>query len=166
MLSSVVSFDPIYGSSLLTTAQNSELRVYDPHNWSKPALLLKHPHRHFQHMTNIRASWHPFYEDLCIIGRYAETNDTDKTRYVDVVDVRKGEVVGQLYDPAADKITVVRLIVLCIVLVLILCFYRLANSIKMVTFLQLEWVSKAHFQVNCCIQTLYTTVNCNKTLTC
>ena len=103
----LATFDPIYGSSLLTTAQNSELRVYRSHNWEEPALVMNHAHRHFQHMTNIRASWHPFHEDLCVVGRYAEVDDPDKTRSVDVVDTRKGKVVGQLYDPAAHQITVV-----------------------------------------------------------
>ena len=49
-----MTFDPVYGSRLLTTAHNSELRVYDSHNWEKPTLTIKHPHRHFQHMTNIK----------------------------------------------------------------------------------------------------------------
>ena len=109
-----VSFDPIYGSSLLTTAHNNEIRVYHSHSWEQPAMLMKHPHRHFQHLTNIRASWHPFYEDLCLIGRYPDSGDADQTRCVDVVDTRKGEVVGKLYDPVAHQITTVRMISSCI----------------------------------------------------
>ena len=41
------------------------------------------------------------------MGRYADVDDPDKTRSVDVVDTRKGVVVSQLYDPAAHQITVV-----------------------------------------------------------
>lgn len=52
----IVTFDPVYGSRLLTTAHNSELRVYDSHNWEKPTQIIKHPHRHFQHMTNIKVT--------------------------------------------------------------------------------------------------------------
>ena len=33
-----VTIEPIHGSSLLTTTQNNELRVYHSHNWKEPAL--------------------------------------------------------------------------------------------------------------------------------
>ena len=57
-----------------------------------------------------KATWHPFYEDLCVIGRYAENVDLDKTRCVDVIDLQKGFVVAQFYDPLFSQIMVVSLI--------------------------------------------------------
>ena len=97
---------------MLTTAQNSELRVYQSHNWEEPTLVMTHGHHHFQRMTNIRATWHPFYEDVCVVGRYPEKEDPDQNRCVDVIDTNKGKVVGQFYDPAAQQITVVRTLLL------------------------------------------------------
>eukprot|EP00731_Ephydatia_muelleri_P028302 Em0019g1175a len=98
-------FDPLHGSRILTTAQNSELRVYDSYNgWEVPTVVMRHPHRHFQHMTHIKASWHPIYEDLCMVGRYPEAGDADKTRCVDLVDLRDGTVVGSFYDPSVKGI--------------------------------------------------------------
>ena len=47
-------FDPIHGNRLLTTAQNSQLRLYDSHSWDTPTLIMSHPHRPFQHMTHIK----------------------------------------------------------------------------------------------------------------
>lgn len=102
---SSANFDPLHGSRILTTAQNSELRVYDSYNrWETPTIVIRHPHRHFQHMTHIKASWHPLYEDLCIIGRYPEAADADKTRCVDLIDLRDGTVVGSFYDPSVKGI--------------------------------------------------------------
>ena len=98
-------FDPLYGSRILTTAQNSELRVYDSFNgWEAPTVVVRHPHRHFQHITHIKASWHPLYEDLCVVGRYPEAGDADKTRCVDLIDLRDGGVVGSFYDPSVKGI--------------------------------------------------------------
>jgi DNA damage-binding protein 2 len=102
-----VYFDPLYGSSLLTTSQNNEIRVYHSYNYENPALVLKHPHRNFQHMTHIKATWHPLYEDICIIGRYADADDPDKTRCVDIVNLKESAVVGQFYDPSAKQIMTV-----------------------------------------------------------
>ena len=93
-------FDPIFGSRILTTAQNSELRVYEAHRWDEPSAALSHPHRSFQHMTRIRATWHPVFEDLCVVGRYPEKGSPDQTRGVDVVDLRRREVVGMFYNPS------------------------------------------------------------------
>lgn len=103
-------FDPIHGSSLLTTTQNNEVRVYQSYNWEEPTFVITHTHRHYQHMTNIRATWHPLYRDLCIVGKYPEQDDPDQSRYIDVIDTKEGKIVGQLYDPAAQQITVVRMV--------------------------------------------------------
>lgn len=50
----IAYFDPIYGSRLLTTTQNSKLCVFDAHNWETPSLTMTHPHRNFQHITHIK----------------------------------------------------------------------------------------------------------------
>ncbi len=97
-------FDPIFGSRLLTTAQNSELRVYDPNNFSEPAVVVKHPHRHFQHMTDITASWHPFYENLCVLGRYPARDDKDQTRCIDLMDLESGQRLGYLHSSSLKGI--------------------------------------------------------------
>ena len=97
-------FDPIYGSRILTTSQNSELRVYDPHDWSEPTNVMEHPHRHFQHITDIQATWHPLYDDLCVVGRYPASGDPDQTRTVDLIDLGSGKQVGSFYSSSAAGI--------------------------------------------------------------
>lgn len=98
-------FDPIHGSRLLTTAQNEEIRVYDSHNgWEEPTVTVNHPHRHFQHMTDIRATWHPLYADLCVVGRYPRKEDDDKTHSVDLIDLVSGQRVGYFYSPHLSNI--------------------------------------------------------------
>ena len=98
-------FDPIHGSRLLTTAHNEEIRVYDSHNsWEHPTVVAYHPHRHFQHMTDIKATWHPLYADLCVIGRYPRKDEEDKTRSVDLIDLVLGTRVGQFYSPHLSNI--------------------------------------------------------------
>lgn len=94
-----------HGSRLLTTAHNEEIRVYDSHNmWEEPTIIVDHPHRHFQHMTDIRATWHPLYSDLCVIGRYPRKEDEDKTRSVDLIDLVSGQRVGYFYSPHLSNI--------------------------------------------------------------
>ena len=97
-------FDPIHGSRILTTTQDSELRVYDSHDWSRPSAVVKHPHRHFQHITPIQAMWHPFYENLCVVGRYPANEDDEQTRCVDLMDLETGERVGYFYSPHVSGI--------------------------------------------------------------
>lgn len=93
-------FDPILGVRLLTTSQNGEIRVYSPHDlWQNPTSVIVHQHRNFQHMTDIKATWHPLYDDLCVIGRYPMKEDKDQNRTVDLIDVEKGETVGCFYNP-------------------------------------------------------------------
>ena len=99
-------FDPIYGSRILTTSQNSEMRVYDPHDWCKPTIVVEHPHRHFQHLTDIKATWHPIYDDLCVVGRYPALGDLDQTRTVDLIDLKGGERVGSFHSSSAAGIIV------------------------------------------------------------
>ena len=94
------TFDPHTGSRLLTTAQNSVLQVHDASsNWETATVVVSHPHRHFQHMTDIVATWHPLHQDLCVVGRYPEKTDEDQTRTVDLIDLETGSggrVVAQL----------------------------------------------------------------------
>ena len=91
-------FDPISGVRLLTTAQNEEIRVYDSHNlWKKPTFVISHPHRNFQHMTDIKATWHPLYDNLCVVGRYPKRENPDQSRTVDLIDLGTGKRTGYFY---------------------------------------------------------------------
>ncbi|XP_077532944.1 DNA damage-binding protein 2-like isoform X1 [Haemaphysalis longicornis] len=83
-------------TSLLTTDQKNELRVYTGPVWQKP-LVIPHPHRQFQHVTPIQASWHPV-ENLVVVGRYPDKNfcATDQTRGIDVFDGGTGEPLGKV----------------------------------------------------------------------
>lgn len=83
-------------TSLLTTDQKNELRVYTGPMWQKP-LVIPHPHRQFQHVTPIQASWHPV-ENLVVVGHYPDKNfcATDQTRGIDVFDGGTGEPLGKV----------------------------------------------------------------------
>ncbi|KAM4617770.1 DNA damage-binding protein 2 [Discoglossus pictus] len=100
-------FSPWDGAKLLTTDQHSEIRVYSASDWSKPLHIIPHPHRQFQHLTSIKATWHPRY-DLIVAGRYPDPlfpgYKADELRTVDVFDGQTGNVVCQLYDPYASGI--------------------------------------------------------------
>lgn len=98
-------FDPIRGTRLLTTAQNGEIRVYDPHNlWRDPTCVVKHAHRNFQHMTDIRATWHPIHDSMCVVGRYPGKDDPDKARTVDLIDLKTGTECGRFCSPCTSGI--------------------------------------------------------------
>uniref|UniRef100_A0A6I8SLC3 DNA damage-binding protein 2 n=1 Tax=Xenopus tropicalis TaxID=8364 RepID=A0A6I8SLC3_XENTR len=100
-------FSPWDGAKLLTTDQHSEIRVYSACDWAKPQHIIPHPHRQFQHLTAIKATWHPRY-DLIVVGRYPDPlfpgYMSDELRTVDVFDGQKGNIVCQLYDPYASGI--------------------------------------------------------------
>ncbi|XP_069479262.1 DNA damage-binding protein 2 isoform X2 [Ambystoma mexicanum] len=100
-------FSPVDGSKLLTTDQHSELRVYSSCDWNKPQHVIAHPHRQFQHLTAIKATWHPRYE-LIVVGRYPDPkfpgHTADELRTVDVFDGNSGKMVCQLHDPNAPGI--------------------------------------------------------------
>lgn len=83
-------------TSLLTTDQKNELRVYTGPVWQKP-LVIHHPHRQFQHVTPIQASWHPV-ENLVVVGRYPDKNfcATDQIRGIDIFDGGTGEPLGKI----------------------------------------------------------------------
>ncbi|XP_061138203.1 DNA damage-binding protein 2 isoform X1 [Syngnathus typhle] len=92
-------FHPSDCSKLLTTDQYNEIRVYSSSDWAKPQQIIQHPHRHFQHITPIKATWHPVY-DLIVVGRYPDDRICqDDQRTIDIFDSNTAELVCQLYDP-------------------------------------------------------------------
>uniref|UniRef100_A0A8C6D0L4 DNA damage-binding protein 2 n=1 Tax=Moschus moschiferus TaxID=68415 RepID=A0A8C6D0L4_MOSMO len=95
------------GAQLLTTDQKSEIRVYSACRWDCPPSLIPHPHRHFQHLTPIKASWHPRY-NLIVVGRYPDPNfkscSPHELRTIDVFDGSSGKIMYQLYDPESSGI--------------------------------------------------------------
>ncbi|XP_072842127.2 DNA damage-binding protein 2 isoform X3 [Pogona vitticeps] len=100
-------FSPIDGAKLLSTDQYNEIRVYSSSDWSKPQHLIPHPHRQFQHLTPIKATWHPRY-DLIVAGRYPDPHfpgyTSNELRTVDIFDGNSGEMVCQLHDSNASGI--------------------------------------------------------------
>ncbi|XP_033004428.1 DNA damage-binding protein 2 isoform X2 [Lacerta agilis] len=100
-------FSPTDGAKLLSTDQYNEIRVYSSSDWSKPQHLISHPHRQFQHLTPIKATWHPRY-DLIVVGRYPDPKFPSYTvgelRTIDIFDGNSGEMVCQLHDPNASGI--------------------------------------------------------------
>ncbi|XP_007431630.1 DNA damage-binding protein 2 [Python bivittatus] len=100
-------FSPTDGAKLLSTDQHNEIRVYSSSDWSKPQHSISHPHRQFQHLTPIKATWHPRY-DLIVVGRYPDPKfpgyTADELRTVDIFDGNSGEMVCQLHDPNASGI--------------------------------------------------------------
>ncbi|KAI9105515.1 WD40-repeat-containing domain protein [Phlyctochytrium arcticum] len=74
------TFSPLAPYSLLTTSQDSVCRLYsDPLNTPRVTAILPHPHRPFQHLTAIRASWSPVMPDLFVVGRYPDTASDRRT---------------------------------------------------------------------------------------
>ena len=101
-------FDPLTGTRLLTTSQNGQLRVYDSHDqWSKPTITTEHAHRHFQHLTDITATWHPLYDNICIVGRYPRPNVDDPIRGIDLINLNTGAKEGHIYSPHVTGIVCV-----------------------------------------------------------
>ncbi|XP_042562366.1 DNA damage-binding protein 2 [Clupea harengus] len=92
-------FNPTDSSKLLTTDQGDEIRVYASSDWSKPEHIIQHPHRHFQHITSIKATWHPIY-DLIVAGRYPDDRIcVGDVRSVDIFDANTGALECQMLDP-------------------------------------------------------------------
>ena len=102
-------FDPHYGSLLLVTCQNSSLLVFNVNLCSTlPLTAFHHHHKFFQHMTPIKATWHPLFPNLVVVGRYIGGEENGiSDRFVDVVDWEKGETVGRLRDMWAKGIVTV-----------------------------------------------------------
>ncbi|XP_051917863.1 DNA damage-binding protein 2 isoform X2 [Hippocampus zosterae] len=92
-------FHPSDCSKLVTTDQYDQIRVYSSSDWSKPQHIIQHPHRHFQHITPIKATWHPMY-DLIVVGRYPDDRICPgERRTIDIFDSNTAELVCQLHDP-------------------------------------------------------------------
>nr|XP_057932146.1 DNA damage-binding protein 2 isoform X1 [Doryrhamphus excisus] len=97
-------FNPLDGSKLLTTDQYDQIRVYSSCDWSKPQHIIQHPHRQFQHLTPIKATWHPVY-DLIVVGRYPDDRVfLGDQRTIDIFDSNTAELVCQLQDPTVAGI--------------------------------------------------------------
>ncbi|XP_056110522.1 DNA damage-binding protein 2 isoform X2 [Rhinichthys klamathensis goyatoka] len=97
-------FNPTDSTKLLTTDQRNQIRVYCSYDWSKPDQIILHPHRQFQHLTPIKATWHPMY-DLIIAGRYPDDQVlVNDKRTIDFYDANSGDLVHQLRDPNAAGI--------------------------------------------------------------
>ncbi|MEQ2287391.1 DNA damage-binding protein 2 [Ameca splendens] len=97
-------FNPLDCSKLLTTDQHDQIRVYSSCDWSKPQHIIQHPHRQFQHLTPIKATWHPLY-DLIVVGRYPDDRICPgDQRTIDLFDSNSGELVFQMYDSTASGI--------------------------------------------------------------
>ncbi|XP_023278315.1 DNA damage-binding protein 2 isoform X2 [Seriola lalandi dorsalis] len=97
-------FNPLDCTKLLTTDQYDQIRVYSSPDWSKPQHIIQHPHRQFQHLTPIKATWHPVY-DLIVAGRYPDDRVcSGDHRTIDIFDSNTAELVCQLHDPTATGI--------------------------------------------------------------
>nr|XP_033491871.1 DNA damage-binding protein 2 isoform X2 [Epinephelus lanceolatus] len=97
-------FNPLDCSKLLTTDQYDQIRVYSSSDWSKPQHIIQHPHRQFQHLTPIKATWHPVY-DLIMAGRYPDDRVCPgDQRTIDIFDSNTAELVCQLQDPTVSGI--------------------------------------------------------------
>lgn len=83
-------FSPSNGTSLLTTDQYNELRVYTAPMWHLENTI-PHPHRQFQHLTGIKAQWHPL-EDLIVVGRYPDNKFCPSDfRSIDIYNAHTGQ---------------------------------------------------------------------------
>ncbi|CAG7787056.1 unnamed protein product [Allacma fusca] len=90
------------GSRLLVNDQKDQIKVYQGPVWTD-VLTINHPHRQFQHLTAIEASWHPF-DDIIIIGRYPKAENPKAKpappRPIEFFDGQSGELLYSLYHPA------------------------------------------------------------------
>lgn len=102
-------FSRTNGCRLLTTDQCNQVRVYLAPEWHLEKTIL-HPHRFFQHITPIKATWHPLL-DLAVIGRYPDPNfagyHENELRTIDIIDVDSEKVVARLHDPSAPGLVCV-----------------------------------------------------------
>ncbi|XP_007256039.3 DNA damage-binding protein 2 isoform X2 [Astyanax mexicanus] len=97
-------FNPTDCTKLLTTDQMNEIRIYSSSDWSKPAQVIVHPHRQFQHLTPIKATWHPIY-DLIVAGRYPDDRVfVGDERTIDIFDANTGKLLYKLKDPNTNGI--------------------------------------------------------------
>ncbi|KAJ3334103.1 DNA damage-binding protein 2 [Blyttiomyces sp. JEL0837] len=83
------TFSPVAPYSLLTCLQTSECRIfYDIANETlrsaATSCIIPHPHRPFQHLTAIRADWHPTIGGMFCVGRYPPSENPTDRRTIDV----------------------------------------------------------------------------------
>ncbi|XP_071446235.1 DNA damage-binding protein 2-like [Hetaerina americana] len=92
-------FSSTDGVRLLTTDQHSQLRVYRGPLWTLENVII-HPHRQFQHLTSIKAQWHPL-EDIIVVSRYPDPSLKDcagnDLRAIDFFDAESGSLLYQLF---------------------------------------------------------------------
>ncbi|XP_047500459.1 DNA damage-binding protein 2-like isoform X3 [Penaeus chinensis] len=93
------------GGRLLTTDQHSEMRVYSCPSFTL-SRTISHPHRQFQHLTPIKATWHPL-RDIIVVGRYPDPAFPDyvdnEPRTVDFFDGATGKLLHQHMDRSCDN---------------------------------------------------------------
>jgi DNA damage-binding protein 2 len=66
-------FSPLGTGQLLTTAQNDDIRVYDVSEAGElisPRIVISHSHKFYQHISIIKAVWHPVQKHRVLVGRY------------------------------------------------------------------------------------------------
>jgi len=99
-------FSPVAGDKLLTTDQHSQIRIYQAPSW-RLLKVIQHPHRQFQHLTPIKAAWHPL-ADIPFAGRYPDPNFADyqegEKRSIDFFCPLSGECLLKLHQPGFEKI--------------------------------------------------------------
>jgi len=99
-------FSPVSGDKLVTTDQHSQLRVYQAPTFTL-SRTIQHPHRQFQHLTPIKACWHPL-ADIVLAGRYPDPKLPGYTegelRSIDFYQPESGALLHQLHQPGLDLI--------------------------------------------------------------
>ena len=100
-------FSHVDGTRLLTTDQHSQIRVYRGPFWDLERIL-PHPHRQFQHLTPIKATWHPLV-DLVVAGRYPDEKFpgyvAGELRTIDVMNPDSGVMECQISQDGVNKIS-------------------------------------------------------------
>ncbi|KAJ3405331.1 DNA damage-binding protein 2 [Chytridiales sp. JEL 0842] len=108
-------FSPMAPHALLTCSQDSKCNIYIdiPHlspGKHLPACTFPHPHRQFQHLTSIRADWHPVVPNVFTIGRYPAAETPTDRRTIDVFSYIPGglnggvSLVSRIEDPRVSGI--------------------------------------------------------------
>ncbi|ODN06330.1 DNA damage-binding protein 2 [Orchesella cincta] len=94
-------FSPVDGSRLLTSDQLDEIRVYQGPLW-QDFITINHHHKQFQHITPVKADWHPI-NDYIVIGRYPKMDKADPKnrapRAIEFFDSYSGKLVDVIYPP-------------------------------------------------------------------
>ncbi|KNC47970.1 DNA damage-binding protein 2 [Thecamonas trahens ATCC 50062] len=70
-------FSPGDGARILATTQNDLILVYDVADGSMG--VINHPNSFYQHMTPIKASWHPIHPEFFVVGSYKSLSKRSTT---------------------------------------------------------------------------------------